>query len=196
MTTAAQTISALFDDDGENFGNIDDDGTTNIDRACREQAISRPDVRDRGFDTASARYDFADGSSLVVGANVWDLGLPGGCHCGACGGHTDECASARRIDEMVDSINAAKHGRQWLTGSRPVEDVAADWITDGFDADSAPAWWDAGAFCEVSAAGLRDADLTPDECAVVAAGHDYSIAYEVSNSDMTVAEAVAIVEGQ
>jgi len=66
-----------------------------IEDVCHEAAAGRrPDVQNRGTDSESRRYDFADGSSIVVGASAWDVGLPGGCHCWAGAGH-DGCESKR-----------------------------------------------------------------------------------------------------
>ena len=78
--STAETIGALFNDDGQQHETSD--GQT-IDEVCRANG-ARPDREGE-----KARYEFADGSSIIITTEAWDYGLPGGCHCFDGGGNTD-----------------------------------------------------------------------------------------------------------
>jgi len=138
--TIAETIAALLGDDGQVF--TARDGRT-LDEVCRDVGAR---VTTDGFD--KTRYDFDDGSSIVVAGAAWDLGLPGGCYCweGANGGrHADECRVPgqelvrRAVDLSGLSVRAfavdvmagrdERTVRRWLDGSSPVPDQTFAWLT-------------------------------------------------------------------
>lgn len=97
--TIAQQISAQFNDDGRKFE--DADGTDLcevIDARCTSKDRRHDHLED------STRYYFADGSSIIVAADCWDLGIAGtDCHCMDGTGHDDRwCVDAqRRVDEAA-----------------------------------------------------------------------------------------------
>lgn len=85
MATQAQLIADLFGNDGQRF--ISDDGTDIADLLINKSV----DNFHRPW-TEAIRYEFADGSSIVIAGAAWDLGLDDReCTCWAGVGHTDEC---------------------------------------------------------------------------------------------------------
>ena len=80
--STAETIGALFNNDGQQHDTAE--GQT-IDEVCRAAA---PNPEREGEKT---RYEFADGSSIIVTMEAWDYGLPGECFCFEGGGHSDYC---------------------------------------------------------------------------------------------------------
>ncbi len=97
-----------------------------------------------------------------------------------------------RMTEAVMSDNASS----LIMGSEPAGQVAQEWLDEGFDADTAPEWWAAGAWMADAAASLRDAGLNAGDCATLAgegpcAGE--TIGYAVSNNDLNADRAAEIV---
>ena len=89
----AQRIADLFDNDGQNFMGADGSDLTElvIDKSCGN--IHRPW-------TEAIRYEFTDGSSIVIAGAAWDLGLDNReCTCWAGVGHSDECDERSRESE-------------------------------------------------------------------------------------------------
>jgi hypothetical protein len=87
--------------------------------------------------------------------------------------------------------------KDWLCGNRRPGDVAREWLTNGFDSVTAPAWHSAGAFDATAAAQLRDAGLTVTDVAKrrVALHGDYpdtTIAYAACNGDITIDRALEL----
>ena len=90
MTTAMK-ISAMFNDDGQKFHVQDgsEDGLS-LTAACEDNGGER--LSD-GWD--GERYDFPDGSCIVICGGGWDLGFDG-CRCfcwpeANWGNHADDC---------------------------------------------------------------------------------------------------------
>jgi hypothetical protein len=73
MMTTAQEISSLLEDDGQRFETRDG---IEIDYLCKAKRPERT-FRD-GYGTDTYRYDFADGSAIVITDAAWDL-APEGC---------------------------------------------------------------------------------------------------------------------
>jgi hypothetical protein len=85
MTTTAEEISERFSDDGQCF--TDGDGNSLEDVLC--SAIVATHCGER------CRYEFSDGSAIVIASEAWDLGFSGtGCLCWQGVGHRDDCAHA------------------------------------------------------------------------------------------------------
>jgi hypothetical protein len=81
--TTAEEISERFNDDGQCFT---DGSGWGLAEACEAQA-KWTSIRDKG-----TRYDFDDGSSIVVVGDAWDIGFDGtDCLCWQGAGHHDEC---------------------------------------------------------------------------------------------------------
>ena len=92
--TDADRVAKRFDFDGQKFTvEVPYAGKTNIWRAIESTGGLR--VSFDGIDRE--RYEFRDGSSLVICGDCWDLGFPGhlsGCYCMAESnqhGHTENC---------------------------------------------------------------------------------------------------------
>lgn len=94
--TTAQKIAEQFGNDGQQW--TDAEGRR-FEDVCAEQS-DRVLHHQRGIAGAPVRYEFSDGSALVVAGDGWDLGFPGEdleCYCWpeANGGrHTEECGEA------------------------------------------------------------------------------------------------------
>ncbi len=89
--TTAQTIAARFDSDGQVF--LDKEASADIEGVCRlrsAEVIAHPTDGDE-----VQRYQFADGSSIVLAIGGWDLGLEGDCHCWASVGHDHNCTEGK-----------------------------------------------------------------------------------------------------
>jgi len=72
--TIADTISAHYNDDGQNWGE-DDNGEDIYDMCARLGTVGAKDHD-------NTRFDFSDGSNLVLGTEAWDYGYPGAeCCC-------------------------------------------------------------------------------------------------------------------
>lgn len=88
IATTADTISARFGDDGQKFTNAAGERLSYV---CDEVAVDvhRNDERD------ATRYQFADGSAIIIAGDGWDLGIAGAtCHCWAGAGHAGGCPQA------------------------------------------------------------------------------------------------------
>jgi hypothetical protein len=74
--TTAERIARRFNDDGQTF---EVDGIQIID-ACRDTAPGVPRVNRAGD---SERYEFRDGSAIVISGGGWSIGFPSPatCHC-------------------------------------------------------------------------------------------------------------------
>lgn len=69
--TTAQIISSLLGDDGQNFQDADDRWLVDI---AEEMGATVSRDGDRDMCDTSTRYDFSDGSAIVVMAgNAWDV---------------------------------------------------------------------------------------------------------------------------
>ena len=93
--TTAQTISALFGDDGQCWQTEYTAGEgldESLDALC-ERNRGRCEYRD-GHGTDTYRYTFADGSVITVAGDGWDYGYVG-CFCWQGVGHSDECVAVR-----------------------------------------------------------------------------------------------------
>ena len=91
--TIAGEIAHQFDSDGQRFK---DEHGAEIDDVCRAAVINQCYAVVFGDAT---RYEFSDGSALVVTDCGWDLGFPAPstCCCWAgAGEHRDECESKDR----------------------------------------------------------------------------------------------------
>lgn len=77
---AAHEIAELFGNDGSRMAL---DSGISIDDVCRERCVSL-ETRD-GYGTRPVRYDFADGSEIVVHDDAWDY-QNHYCLCGFCFG--------------------------------------------------------------------------------------------------------------
>ena len=89
--TTAERIAARYDNDGQRWHAVDDG--RNIDSVCAGAGTAtHNDERD------ATRYDFADGSALVVSGGGWDQPLSAetaGCFCWAgCQEHARECPAS------------------------------------------------------------------------------------------------------
>jgi len=122
--TTAQTISAQLDDDGQQW---EDAAGTDIATLC--DAVSDATTHEHGIGAGPRRYDFADGSGIVVTDECWDILAPdctaycmagGGCECAAqadddvitgtlCDYHTGKELRPATATETRDSIEAAAH---------------------------------------------------------------------------------------
>mgnify|MGYP006908253567 CR=1 FL=1 len=85
--TVAHRVAERFHDDGQRF---QDDAGIELETVCEELAVGISH-RERGIAGAPIRFEFLDGSSIVVGGEAWDFGLPGGCFCMEGNGHNDDC---------------------------------------------------------------------------------------------------------
>lgn len=81
--TLAQKISAMFQNDGQRF---ETDIGTQLDVVCDKYVGGKLTYRD-GHGTDTYRWDFEDGSSIVVMGACWDIGMSQDCFCGAEEGH-------------------------------------------------------------------------------------------------------------
>jgi hypothetical protein len=87
-TTTAEQISAIFDDDGSRATGRDG-------RKLLDVIEAHSPTTSRSDDRSATRYDFADGSAIIVAGGAWDLGIDGcSCHCWRGGGHVDDCHEA------------------------------------------------------------------------------------------------------
>ncbi len=85
--TTAEKIALQFENDGQVF-EVDD---IHIADVCQDVAWYPPSVT-----SDSERYEFTDGSAIVVTGGGWDLGFPAPatCHCwpnANHGRHSDDC---------------------------------------------------------------------------------------------------------
>ncbi len=92
--TIAQQIATRFNNDGQTWTAPSDNpsnsaGEDHIQDVCLDLA------EDTSHTAGADRYDFADGSSIVITSSAWDLGLPGGCFCWEGAGHDDTCDRAQ-----------------------------------------------------------------------------------------------------
>jgi len=85
--TAAQKISTLLGDDGLRWESRDGRGIAQL---CEDHGASGP-YGQSGRGTMPERYDFDDGSSIVVTDGGWDLGLSQDCYCWVGVGHDENC---------------------------------------------------------------------------------------------------------
>lgn len=93
----------------------------------------------------------------------------------------------------TSNLAARITGRYTVTGGNAPADVAAEWIDAGFSADEALAWMDAGGFEARRCGELAGLGVTPEQ----AGGRDprsgETLAYAVSNGDMSAAKAAKLV---
>lgn len=90
--TVAQQIADDFDNDGMRF-------TSDAGEFLFDVLESRCSDKDRNWEREATRFNFDDGSSIVVSGLAWDLGTDRGCHCWEGAGHTAECDAAHADDE-------------------------------------------------------------------------------------------------
>lgn len=70
---------------------------------------------------------------------------------------------SNKTDDMITAIKTTTGGREFVAGNEDIDVAAQRWIDAGFDAESAPTWWEAGCFDADRTAQLRDAGLSPDD---------------------------------
>ena len=88
---------------------------------------------------------------------------------------------------MIELVREHDHGT-WLTGSDPADVVAQEWEAAGFTVDDVVGWWDAGCWCPVRTAELRDAGLNPKDAAKVEGRFEgTTLGYRYCNGDITIA---------
>lgn len=90
--------------------------------------------------------------------------------------------------KMIDVVNAFG---EWAHGGDP-EGTTREWELAGFDPEQAREWLEAGCFDAWAARKLADAGFTPELAATrtdAGIGNEETIAYKVSNGDLTVYEA-------
>lgn len=95
MTTDTQAawISEQFNNDGQQF---EDEQGNHIETICKETCVVRATRDDQTY-----RYEFADGSAIVIAGDGWDIGfrgheLPCWCWPSAHPEHADDCWAAER----------------------------------------------------------------------------------------------------
>ena len=93
--TTAQIISAKLDNDGQKFDTVDG---ISIDTLCADvHGAGYPSFRD-GHGTDTYRYNFADGSAIVVAGGCWDLSVDDyPCYCMAGAGHSEACTEEQGL---------------------------------------------------------------------------------------------------
>lgn len=99
MTTTAETVAALFGDDGQVFERVVDNPHYGEIRECLLETCTEHGARIRRGENEGrgdmVAYEFADGSAIVAcGGSAWDVRHPA-CRCGYCwegGGLSEECA--------------------------------------------------------------------------------------------------------
>lgn len=116
MTTVAHRIAKLTDDNGQSFP---DEFMAALDEHC-----PYPECPDRSNAYEPVRYEFEDGSAIVIAGDCWDLGV-----------HASRLAEAAERDLHPDADFFGKH--------RPdPRDVRYAWLggNDGLhEADANPA---------------------------------------------------------
>lgn len=77
--TIAEDVARIFDDNGQIFESAHGATSLTIDKACENRSIR--EIRKYGC----IRYEFTDGSAIILTAGGWDIGFPAPatCYCWA-----------------------------------------------------------------------------------------------------------------
>lgn len=96
------------------------------------------------------------------------------------------------LTKMIVAIR--DHGREFITGSNPVEEIAQEWIDAGFRASEVTEWWEAGCFDADRTATLRDNAVRPDEISDIVEDDatSTSVGYAFCNGDITLQDVITV----
>lgn len=85
--TTAQTIANLLNNDGQQFETSDG---TPVDTLCDAHCPNPEQDWERG----ATRWNFDDGSSIIIAGEAWDFGIADSeCCCFDGAGHSEQCSA-------------------------------------------------------------------------------------------------------